>query len=112
MCVQFASNLRVLTCEGRLAAVWFHPANELCFGHKTGIRAAISRAMGMHVGISDYIFLTGTGSYALEAKHGRGSLTANQTDFRAWCQAQGVAFTVFRTVDEGLDALRGWGLLT
>lgn len=110
MCVQFASTLRGLTIEGRIRGVWFHPAQELCFGHRTGVRAAISRAMGMHVGVGDYVFLWDGGAGVLEAKHGRNGLTQGQDDFRAWCEAQGVLHGVFRTVDEGMAYLTRWGV--
>jgi hypothetical protein len=111
MCVQFAGRLRALALDGKLRCVWLHPANELCHGHRTGVRAAISRAMGMHVGISDYVFLWDEGSGALEAKHGRNGLTQGQDDFRAWCEAQGVPHRTFRSVDEGLEILSSWGVI-
>lgn len=112
MCVQFASNLRVATVQGRLKGVWLHPAQELCYGHATGLRAAISRAMGMHVGVADYLFLWDGGSAALEAKIGKGRLTPAQTDFQTWCTTQGVRHREFRSIEEGLQALRDWGLLS
>lgn len=111
MCVTFANALRAATLEGRLRAVWLHPAQELCFGHKTGVRAAVSRAMGMHVGVSDYLFLWEGGSAALEAKHGRGRLTDKQSDFAAWCAREGVPHDVFRSAQEGLDKLKTLGVL-
>jgi hypothetical protein len=111
MCVIFANQLRELSLQGKLRAVWLHPANELCFGHKTGVRAAISRAMGMHVGVSDYVFLTGSRGFALEAKFGKNGLTDNQKDFREWCAHADVPHRVFRSVEEGINALREWGLI-
>lgn len=111
MCVEFANALRAATLDGSLRAVWLHPAQELCFGHKTGVRAAISRAMGMHVGVSDYVFLWDGGAGVLEAKHGRNGLSPGQKDFRDWCKQQGVSFGLFRTVDEGMAQLRAWGVL-
>lgn len=111
MCVEFANELRVATLEGRMTAVWFHPAQELCFGHKTGVRAAISRAMGMHVGVADYAFLWAEGAGILEAKHGRNPLTDSQDDFVKWCGIAGVRRGVFRSVREGLDHLSAWGVL-
>lgn len=111
MCVEFANELRVATLEGRMIGVWFHPAQELCFGHKTGVRAAISRAMGMHVGVGDYAFLWADGAGVLEAKHGRNGLTDNQDDFARWCELAGVRHGVFRSVSEGLCHLSAWGVL-
>jgi hypothetical protein len=112
MCVQFANALRAATIDGKMTGVWLHPAQELCHGHRTGVRAAISRAMGMHVGVSDYLFLWEDGAGALEAKHGRNGLTPGQDDFRAWCESQGVRHAVFRSVDEGVAILRAWGVLS
>lgn len=111
MCVEFANALRAATLDGSLGAVWLHPAQELCFGHKTGIRAAVSRAMGMHVGVADYLFMWANGACALEAKFGKGRMTENQSDFAAWCEANGVPHRVFRSVDEGLSLLEGFGVL-
>jgi hypothetical protein len=111
MCVHFANTLREATLKGTLRAVWTHPAQELCFGHKTGVRAAIARAMGMHVGVSDYVFLWSDGAGVLEGKHGSNGLTTGQKDFRTWCEMQGVRHGVFRTVEEGLAHLRSWQVL-
>lgn len=112
MCIEFADELRAATIEGRLRAVWIHPAQELCFGHKTGVRAAISRAMGMHVGVTDYVFLWADGSAALEAKHGRGKLTDSQSDFATWCAHLGIPHRVFRSAAEGLGELERLGVLS
>ena len=112
MCCQFAGILRAYTLEGRLRGVWFHPAQELCHGHRTGVRAAISRAMGMHVGVSDYVFLADDRSAALEAKHGRNGLTQGQDDFRAWCEREGIPHRTFRTIEEGLAHLAELGFLS
>lgn len=110
MACQFAADLRVASIEGRLKAVWCHPANELAHGHKTGAKAAIARAMGMHRGVSDFLFLWDGGSAALEAKSTVGRMTDNQTDFFHWCAAHGVRHSVFRSVPEGLGLLQGWGI--
>ena len=112
LCIEFANILREKTLTGDLRAVWSHPANELCYGHKTGVKAAIARAMGMHIGTPDYLFLSPWGSLALEAKSKRGTQTRNQKDFEQWCLQIGVPYKIFRTVDEGLDALRGAGMVS
>lgn len=112
MCVEFAGLLRVATLERRLRGIWFHPAQELCHGHRTGVRAAISRAMGMHVGVTDYVFMASDTSLALEAKYGRNGLTQGQDDFRAWCELEGVPHRTFRSIEEGLSILAEFGFLT
>ena len=110
MACQFAADLRVASIEGRLDAVWFHPASELAYGHKTGASAAKARTLGMHKGIYDYVFLWGTGAAALEAKSDVGRQTDGQKDFAHWCAAHGVQHSVFRSVPEGLGLLKGWGI--
>lgn len=112
MCIDFATRLRLATIEGRLSAVWCHVPNQLANGHKTGVRAAIARAMGMHVGSPDYLFLWNDGSAVLEAKSGTGSLSPGQKDFRDWAIASAVPHFVFRTADEGEEILIGLGILS
>lgn len=111
MCVEFANTLRALALEGKFRGIFLHPAQELCFGHRTGVRAAISRAMGMHVGVADYLFMAGDRSAALEAKYGRNGMTRPQDDFAAWCAREGIPHRTFRTVDEGLASLAEWGFI-
>lgn len=111
MAYGFANDLRKATLEGHLRAVWTHPANELANGHRTGVKSAIARALGMHTGTSDYLFLWSDGSAALEAKSPDGSLSPSQRDFRDWCNANGVPFYVFKTAQDGLNILRGLGVL-
>lgn len=109
--LDFATRLRAASIEGRLDAVWFHVANELAHGHRTGVAAAIARALGMHRGVSDYIFLHATGALVLEAKSRTGRLHDGQVDFRDWCTANGVPFHIIRSADEGEAILRQKGLL-
>lgn len=109
MAYAFANELRVAVLEGRLKAVFSHPANELA--GRPGVASAIARALGLITGATDYLFLAPTGSLALEAKSATGSLSKGQRDFRDWCAHVGVPFHVFRTVDEGLAHLRAHGIL-
>lgn len=109
--LDFATRMRVATIEGRLKAVWFHPANELANGHRTGIPGAIARALGMHRGVVDYVFLGRARSIALEAKSAKGPQSPIQKDFEAWCAANGVPYRIFRTAGEGEAILREEGLL-
>lgn len=110
--IDYANMLRVAAIEGRLQGVFTHPANELCFGHKTGVKAAISRAMGMIVGTPDYLHLKKDGSLAMEAKApGSGKQTDNQKDFQAWCEEQGIPYRLFTTVKEGEAILMEFGFV-
>jgi len=111
MCSDFATRLRVATLEGRLRAVWTHPANELAFSFRKSPRAAIAKALGLITGATDYLFMWGNGSAALEAKSRLGGLSSDQRDFRTWCAAHGVPHHVFRTADEGEAILQQLGVL-
>jgi hypothetical protein len=113
LAIDFANALRALTLSGELKCVWTHPANEVA-GQQTNlaqIRYAIAKAMGLIDGTSDYLFLWATGSGTLEAKVGKNDQQANQVDFERWCGANGVHYRTFTTVEEGLQALRDWGVL-
>ena len=115
---RFAQDLRLASIEGRLLAVWTHPANELAGVGKTVngksrvlVQAAIAKALGLITGSSDYLFLHRAGSLSIEFKSETGTLTQSQKDFRAWCEALGVPFHVVRSREEALAVLREAGLL-
>ena len=108
----FTNGLRAATIEGRLHAVWTHPANELAWRGKVTPAIALARALGLITGASDYLFLAAAGALALEFKSPDGRLTPGQKDFRSWCEDQCVPFHVARSSAEGLDILRTKGLLT
>ena len=112
MAIDFATRLRIATLEGRLRAVWLHPAQELAHGHRNGVAGAISKALGLITGVGDYLFLWDIGSAALEAKSKVGQQTPPQKDFQAWCELNNVPYHVFRTADEGEAILRKLGVLT
>ena len=115
----FANALRAATLEGRLDAVWLHPANELAGitrktpkGYRTLPQVALARALGLITGTSDYVFLRSSGALAIEFKSARGSLRLAQRDFRDWCEARGVPFHVVRSAEDGLQILRDAGALS
>jgi hypothetical protein len=109
--VRFADELRVAALEGRLRAVFSHVPNELIGYTRKSPVNALARAAGVIPGSADYWFAWGGGSALLEAKSADGRLSDNQKDMRSWCEAVGVPYHVFRSVDEGLDILRGLGVL-
>lgn len=113
LAVDFADALRDATLSGELRAVWTHPANEIA-GRRSGlsmIRYAIAKRMGLIDGTADYLFLWADGSGALEAKVGSGRQQDNQIDFQWWCDANGVRYSVFTSVEDGMNKLREWGAL-
>lgn len=107
---QFAADLRKLTLEGRLLAVWFHPANELV-GSAGKVHVAIARCMGLHSGVSDYIFLRGNAALVIEMKSKNGRLTKDQEDFEQWCALHNIPFIVCRSAAEGMETLSDFGML-
>lgn len=106
VCLEFTANLRAATIEGRLRAVWTHPANELA---TKGPKAALARALGLITGTADYLFLWEGGCAALEAKAPGAYPSPIQRDFRDWCRINGVPWFVFRSAEEGEEILRDLG---
>jgi hypothetical protein len=109
----FANSLRLATLEGRLSAVWTHPAQELCHakGGRMMIQAAKARALGMITGTSDFLFMSGKRNLAIEMKSKTGSLTDPQKDFAAWCRDNAIPYYVARSCDAGLTILAEYGML-
>lgn len=107
----FATELRVATLNGRLRAVWTHPANELAWQPKTTPRIALARALGMIQGTPDYLFLWHGGSLAMEFKAKGGYQTDGQKAFEQWCNVVGVPYFVVRSTAQGLSILRDYGRL-
>lgn len=115
-CLAFTTELRAAALEGRLRAVFTHPANELAglppsAPRRFLVRAAIARALGLITGSSDYLFLWQGGSLAIEFKAGRNGLSDGQRDFRDWCAHVGVPFHLVRSAQAGLQILRDAGVL-
>ncbi|NBC37345.1 hypothetical protein GTZ99_12370 [Novosphingobium sp. FSY-8] len=118
-CLAFVTELRVATLEGRLRAVWTHPANELAGmvrksprgGVAVPPQVALARALGLITGTSDYLFLWDSGALAMEFKAGSNRLTDGQSDFSEWCALMGVPFHLVRSAAAGLEVLRNAGRL-
>lgn len=110
---RFANALRAAALEGRLSAVFLHPANELANskGKRVSPAIALAKALGLITGASDYLFLWDGGSAAIEFKSAKGSLSKGQRDFRDWCAAQGVPFHIARSCEQGLQILKDMGVL-
>ncbi|HWU01654.1 MAG TPA: hypothetical protein VN222_02845 [Novosphingobium sp.] len=115
----FANELRALTLEGRLAAVWTHPANELAGMVRKAANGkvvvppqiAVARALGLITGTSDFLFMWHDGACAIEFKSKTGTMTSGQRDFRDWCAMARVPFHLVRSVEAGLSVLRHAGVL-
>ena len=125
-CVEFATQLRQWTIEGKLRAVWTHIPNEMA-GSGGGshadekvrrttarlaqIRYAIAKALGLVPGFSDYVFMWDGGCAALEAKAKGGTQNPEQVDFEKWCVDRNVPYFIFRSPQEGYGILRQLGIL-
>ncbi|GGN49497.1 hypothetical protein GCM10011349_20170 [Novosphingobium indicum] len=119
-CLAFATELRAAALEGRLRAVFTHPANELAGMVRKGpggkvivpAQVALARALGLITGTADYLFMMCDSSLAIEFKSKNGSMTEGQKDFRDWCEAMGVPHHVVRSAEGGLQILRDAGVLS
>lgn len=109
----FANQLREATLNGKLRAVWTHPAQELCHakGGRMMIQAAKARALGMITGTSDFLFMWSGRNLAIEMKSKTGTLTPGQKDFAGWCHDNGVPYFVARSSDAALALLVEYGVL-
>lgn len=111
--VDVAIMLRVATVEGRLRAAWTHVPHEAAGkGRFAAIYMAKARAMGLVKGSADFVFVGANGGAWIELKTPTGSLTPEQRDFREWCRALAVNHAVCKSVDDVVDNLISWGLLT
>lgn len=117
-----ASFLRKASLDGRLRAVWTRcPVEIRGAGRIVAMAQVLNRVLGVVSGAADFAFTWGGGGGWLELKVERPAdllagkrrtyLRPAQTDFAAWCQAQGVFHAVCRSVDEVAATLRAWGVL-
>lgn len=106
--LEFTDALRIASLEGRLLAVWVHPANELA-GKATGTMVAVARAIGLIPGCPDYLFLAADRSLAIELKAGDGKQSEKQKLFQQWCELCGVPYHICRSADEALSILKTEG---
>ena len=109
LCESFSNWLRAETLEGRIQGVWTHVPNEI--GYMSQSKSAqfiyaIAKAMGMIVGSPDYVFLTKSGSLALEAKSANGNQNPSQKDFQSWCENESVPYHIFKTLDQAQKILK------
>jgi hypothetical protein len=72
------------------------------------------KAEGLRAGVADLCFMlpAAEGAVAwLEMKKRGGSLSVEQTGFRAICERLGHRWAMAKSVEEALDVLRGWNVL-
>lgn len=108
LCYQWSNYLREHTINGNLKAIWCHIPNESPSSVRFGAKL---NALGRFAGVADYIFGNGTGMWAIEVKTGTNKLSPYQQTFREWCAHHEVPFRVMYAMEEGIAALKEWGIL-
>jgi hypothetical protein len=108
ICEEFISQIDQLVALNQLSRFDVLHINN---GEHSGTQRQCMRAnakanrMGQRKGVADYLVF---GRHFLEAKTKRGILSEDQRAFRAWCEARGIEYRVFRSVREGVDLVIGW----
>lgn len=69
----------------------------------------IAIGMGAHPGFPDLLVMCEGRMLFIEVKSPEGRLSDNQAAFRDWCQAEGHAWALCRSVDDALAAVREAG---
>ncbi len=110
ICYQFANYLRSESIEGKLKCIWFHVANEIA-NNKNPVFGKKLKALGKIAGVADYVFLKDTGSFCIEVKEPKGKQSDNQKMFQKWCASHGVPYKMIYSSEEGIEALKEWGLI-
>lgn len=119
LAIEVASYLRAATLEGMLKATWTcipHEVGAMSLnskGFKTAqTRYAKAKAMGLITGSADYVFVWPQGGGWIELKAQTGSLSTSQRDFRLWCEATGTRHATCRSLEQVVETLFRWGVLT
>jgi hypothetical protein len=102
ICIEISNRLKELTLTGKYKGVWFHVANE---GKRSRIVACLLKAMGLHSGVSDYVFVWSGGALFAEIKGKGNSPTPNQKIFKKWCEVYNLEYEVFYDCESLLERL-------
>lgn len=113
ICIELANRLRAKELEGKSRCIWTHVPNEIGWNRSKVAQMiyAAAKAMGMIVGMGDYLFLSADGSFVLEGKSTTGTQHRGQKDVEAWCAEKGVPYAVFRSADEAMELLEKHGMI-
>lgn len=79
-------------------------------GYRRKIEAAILVGQGVRAGVPDLMFIHCGKSYGLELKAREGKPTAIQVQVHNEMYRAGAAVAIVRSLDEALNALRGFGI--
>lgn len=102
---QVVDLLHVLENRGTLT--FFHPYNG---GYRTRAEVGIGKALGVRAGAPDLIVFSAGRAFGLELKAPKGRVLPSQKEWGARAEQHGVPTAICRSLDEVLDALRGWGI--
>lgn len=101
---QIVATLRLVLPVGSIV---HHSANEVRGGGEAARKAqGIAQGMGVHAGFSDLIVIVQGRVLFLEVKTATGQLSEVQREFRDAVKRQGFAWSLVRSVDDALAALR------
>lgn len=113
LAMEVANYLRAATLNGMLKATWTHIPHEVGGGGRlAAIRMALAKAMGLIKGSADYVFVWPQGGAWIELKAKSGSLSPEQRDFQLWCETTGVRHAVCKSLEQVVEKLFQWGVLT
>jgi hypothetical protein len=93
--------------ENRGVLTFFHPANGF---KRSKAEAGIGKALGVRAGTPDLIVFSAGRAFGLELKAPKGRVLPSQKEWAARAEQHGVPTAICRSLDEVLDALRGWGI--
>lgn len=106
LCIQFYDEYRKVAHKAPGLVV--HIPNE---GKRHPIVGQIMIAMGMIPGTADYICGREGFVGLLEAKVPGNDQSEYQTYFQCMAEGKNMAYSIFRTPQEGMDVLRVWGMV-
>ena len=107
---QVAIELRNLSLDGKLNAVWFHVPNEHVIRDNVD-RARIRKrqCLGMISGAPDFIFLMKDKSLQIELKTDTGVLSDNQKSFKKWPEDKDVPYIIAKSWNDVKNTLKQHG---
>jgi hypothetical protein len=109
--LEVVQHLLGLSVDGKLRAIWFHPANEAIQSKERGIGFNILlKMMGKIPGVPDLVFGWKNGIGFIELKC-KSPLTESQINFAKWCTKFEIPFIVCKSWEEVQVTLKEWGIL-
>jgi len=110
ICKALVVKLNWLIARGKLNG--FYTCFPAGHGKLTAAQGGRLKAAGLLAGVSDYIFFALGTAFFLEMKAGANQQNDNQETFQKLAEAGGYPYAVCWSVDEALETLTGWGVLS